>query len=155
MKKLLLSLLAVILVIEEWLWDALNHLAHRLVKILKLDGFERWLMSLSPAQSVIALVIPLLVVMPINLLALGLLVHGMVFQGILLEVIAKLFGTLFISRVFSLTKQQLLTYKIIKSTYTLISRWLGWAHRKVVETSIYKKSIIIKSYIHDFFKIAK
>ncbi len=67
MKKLLLSLLAVILIIEEWLWDALNHLAHRLVKILKLDGFERWLMSLSPAQSVIALVIPLLVVMPINL----------------------------------------------------------------------------------------
>jgi NADH:ubiquinone oxidoreductase subunit len=90
--------------------------------------------------------------MPINLLALGLLVHGMVFQGVLLEVFAKLFGTLFISRVFSLTKRQLITYKIINSTYTLISRWLAWAHRKVVETPIYKKAKIIKVYIRNYFK---
>lgn len=152
MKKLLLSLLAILLIIEEWLWDALNHLAHRLVKVLRLDGFERWLMDLSPAQSLIAFVIPMLVVMPINLLALRLMIHGMVFQAVLLEVIAKLFGTLFISRVFSLTKQQLLTYKIINSIYMLISYWLGWAHRKVVETSIYKKAKIIKLYIRNYFK---
>ena len=152
MKKLLLSIFAVFLIIEEWLWDGLNHLAHKLVKLLRLESFERWLMGLSPAQSLIAIVIPLFVVTPINLLALGLLVHGMVFQGVLLEVFAKLFGTLFISRVFSLTKRQLLTYKIINSTYTLISRWLAWAHRKVVETPIYKKAKIIKVYIRNYFK---
>lgn len=152
MKKILLSLLAVLLIIEEWLWDALNHLAHRLVKLLRLDSFERWLISLSPAYSLIAFVIPLLVVMPINLLALRLIVQGMVFQGILLEMFAKLFGTLFISRVFSLTKPQLLTYKIINFIYTTISHWLGWAHSKVVETAIYNKAKMTKLYIINYFK---
>jgi len=151
MKKILLSLLAVLIIIEEWLWEALNHLAHRLVKLLRLDGFERWLISLSPVHSLIAFVIPLLVVMPINLLALRLIVQGMVFQGVLLEVFAKLFGTLFISRVFSLTKQQLLTYKIINFTYKTISCWLDWAHKKVIETTIYKKAKSIKPYIAYYF----
>jgi hypothetical protein len=151
MKKLLLSILAVILIVEEWLWDALNNLAHILVKRLRLDGFEKWLMGLTPRQSVIAFVIPLLIVTPINLLALGLIIHGMVVQGVLLELFAKIFGTLFISRVFSLTKPQLLTFKFISFVYTVISHWLSWAHQKIIETPIYNHAVILKSSIRNYF----
>jgi hypothetical protein len=32
MKKILLAGLAILLIIEEWLWDALNALSHLLIK---------------------------------------------------------------------------------------------------------------------------
>lgn len=138
MKKILLSLFAIILVIEEWLWDVLTALGHALVQWLHLQKIERWLSQASPPQALVAFSIPLLLVTPLNLLAIGLLAHGLILQGIVLEIVAKLLGTLLVARVFALTKTQLLTYRFIHVTYTTITGWLAWAHQKVVDTAIYR-----------------
>ena len=84
--------------------------------------------------------IPLLIVTPINLLAIGLLAHGLILQGIGLEILAKLLGTLLVARVFALTKPQLLTFTFLRVIYTTITRWLQWAHQKITETSVYRWS---------------
>ena len=55
MKKMLLSLLAVILIIEEWLWDLLSALGHSLIRLLKLESVERWLSQTSPKTALIGL----------------------------------------------------------------------------------------------------
>ncbi|WP_347987852.1 hypothetical protein [Methylomonas sp. AM2-LC] len=137
MKKLLLTLLAVILIIEEWLWDILLAAGHYLVELLRLQNFERWLSQVSPNIALFAFMIPILIVTPINLAAFWLLLHGMLLEGILLEVLAKLLGTLLVARVFTITKTQLLTFSGIALVYTTISGWLHWAHAKIVETPIY------------------
>jgi hypothetical protein len=145
MKKILLSLLAIILVIEEWLWDVLSAFGHFLISLLHLEEFERWLNQVSPNMALIAFMIPLLIVTPINLAALVLLAHGLILQGILLEILAKLLGTLLVSRVFALTKAQLLTFKILAVIYSTIMRWLMWAHQKVIETKVYKLAKVLKA----------
>ncbi|MDD2737642.1 MAG: hypothetical protein PHR94_01785 [Methylomonas lenta] len=149
MKKILLSLLAIILVIEEWLWDALSAFGHFLISLLHLEEFERWLNQVSPNIALIAFMIPLLIVTPINLAALVLLAHGLILQGILLEILAKLLGTLLVSRVFALTKSQLLTFKILAVIYSTIMRWLMWAHQKVTETKVYKLAKVLKAQAKD------
>ncbi len=140
MKKLLLTLLAVLLIIEEWLWDFLSACGHYLAVLLRLENFERWLSQTSPNMALLAFTIPLLIVTPINLAAFWLLLHGLLLQGIMLEIFAKLLGTLLVARVFTLTKPQLLTFSAFALLYNTIMDWLRWAHDKVVETAIYQLS---------------
>ena len=138
MKKPLLSLLAVILIIEEWLWDLLTAFGHTLIRWLRLERVEQWLSQTSPTMALVAFSIPLLIVMPINLMAIILLAHGLILQGIGLELLAKLLGTVLIARVFALTKPQLLTFTFLRLVYTTITGWLQWAHHKVTETPVYR-----------------
>ncbi len=138
MKKFLLSLLAIILIFEEWLWDSLTAFGHSLVRWLNLWAVERWLSQTSPNMALVAFSLPLLIVTPINLVAIGLLAQGLILQGILLELLAKLLGTVLIARVFALTKPQLLTFVFLRFIYITINRWLQWAHQKITETPVYQ-----------------
>jgi hypothetical protein len=138
MKKILLSLLAIFLIIEEWLWDLLTAFGHSLAKLLNLEPFEQWLSQTTAPMALVAFSIPILIVTPINLAAFGLLAKGLILQGILTEILAKLLGTLLVARVFALTKPQLLTFAFLRTIYTTITRWLQWAHEKITETTIYR-----------------
>lgn len=138
MKKLFLSILAIILIIEEWLWDSLSAVGHCLAYYLGLARFENWLAQTKPYQALIAISIPIIIVTPINLTAFWLLAQGLILQGIALEIAAKLLGTIFIARFFSLTKNQLLTFRLIAWLYHTITHWLRWAHEKVTETAVYQ-----------------
>lgn len=147
MKKTLLSLLAIFLIIEEWLWDLLTALGRSLSQWLNLQRFEQWLSQTTATMALFAFSIPLLIVAPINLAAFSLLAKGLILQGILLEVLAKLLGTLLVARVFALTKPQLLTFVFLRVTYTTITRWLQWAHAKITETAIYRLAKQLKDQI--------
>ncbi len=156
MKKFLISLLAIILIIEEWLWDALSALGHFLAYHLGLARFELWLAQTSPYQALFAICIPVLLVTPINIAAVWLLINGLVLQGIALEIVAKLFGTLFIARFFTLTKKQLLTFRLLAWIYNTISYWLRWAHERIIETEVYRWAkeikLRVKATMADWFK---
>lgn len=145
MKKILLSLLAIFLLIEEWLWDSLTALGRLLSQWLHLKQFEQWLSQTTAAMALVAFIIPLLIVAPINLVAFKLLANGLILQSILMEVLAKLLGTLLVARVFALTKPQLLTFNFLRVTYTAITQWLQWAHRKIAETAVYRWAKQFKS----------
>lgn len=144
MKKLFLSILAVILIIEEWLWDSLSALGHFLALHLGLVRFEAWLAQTTPYLALFAISIPIMLVTPLNLVAFWMLAHGLILQGIALEIIAKLLGTLFIARFFSLSKKQLLTFRLIDWLYHTITFWLRWAHEKITETAVYQWAKRIK-----------
>jgi hypothetical protein len=63
-------------------------------------------------MALVAFSIPILIVVPVNLVAFGLMVNGLILQGIWMQVLAKLLGTLRVARVFVLIKPQLLTFVI-------------------------------------------
>lgn len=147
MKKLLLSILAIILIIEEWLWDTLSAVGHFLALHLGLVRFENWLAQTTPMLALLAISIPIVLVTPLNIAALMMLAHGMILQGIALEILAKLLGTVFIARFFKLSKQQLLTFRLIAWVYNTITFWLSWAHKKIIETAVYKWAKKVKAEI--------
>lgn len=156
MKKLLLSLFAIVLIIEEWLWDALSAFGHFLAFHLGLAKFENWLTHRTPYQALIAISVPVLLATPMNIAAFWLLANGMILQGIGLEIVAKLFGTLFVARFFTLTKQQLLTFRLIAWIYNTVTFWLKWAHERIIETSVYRAAkkfkALVKSLVAEWFK---
>lgn len=138
MKKIILSILAVLLIIEEWLWESLSAFGHCLAYYLGLARFENWLAQTTPYQSLIAISIPIVIITPINIAAIWLIAQGLILQGVALEICAKLLGTLFVARFFSLTKQQLLTFSLIAWVYYKITYCLHWAHEIITETAVYQ-----------------
>jgi len=132
------KILAIFLIIEEWLWDLLTAFGRSLFQWLNLEHFEQWLRQTDPTMALVAFSIPILIVAPINIVAFVLIAKGMILQGILMEVLAKLLGTLLVARVFALTKPQLLTFDFLNTIYTTITRWLHWAHGKVTDTTVYR-----------------
>ncbi len=151
MKKFFYSLLAIVLIIEEWLWELLTAIGQIFVRWLHLEKVERWLSQTSPNMALVAFSVPLLIVTPINLAAFWLLAHGLIVQGLLLEVAAKLLGTLLVARVFALTKTQLLTFRFFNSLYTTITGWLRWAHQKIIDTAVYRFAKRLKQDVKQRF----
>ncbi|QSA96491.1 hypothetical protein [Methylococcus sp. EFPC2] len=147
MKKLLLSLLAVVLIFEEWLWELLTSLGRQLARLLHLARFERWLSQVSPNVAVVAFAVPLGIVTPINLAAIWLLAHGLILQGVLVEILAKLLGTLLVARVFALTKTQLLSFSWFALIYNTLVAWLSWAHERISETAVYRLAMSTKERV--------
>ena len=137
-RKLLLSLLAILLIIEEWLWDLLTTLGSLLTRLLHLQRLELWLTQTPPRIALLAFIVPLLIVTPINLLGLGLIGNGLFLKGVAVEIFAKFLGTILIARVFKLTKNQLLTFRWFAWGYNKILSWLDWAHYQVTSTTVYR-----------------
>ncbi len=148
MKQFFLNILAIILLLEEWLWEGLSGLAHGLISLLRLQAVELWLTQTRPPVALAAMLAPLVIVGPLNFFAIWMLWQGHVLAFAGLELAAKLLGTLLVARVFCLTKPQLLTYRLINAVYVAVSGWLAWAHKKIVATTIYRLA-------HEFKAAAK
>ncbi|MFM8331147.1 MAG: hypothetical protein ACKN9T_05615 [Candidatus Methylumidiphilus sp.] len=144
MKKLLLSLLAVFLLVEEWLWDMLTAAGQRLVLWLRLAAFERWLAQSSPGVALAALALPMALVLPVKIAALLLFTHGQIVQGFALLLAAKLFATLLVSRMFAIAKPQLLSFAWFAAVYTVVTGWLAWAHGRIRATAVYRHATRLK-----------
>ncbi|MEW6037567.1 MAG: hypothetical protein AB1648_04875 [Pseudomonadota bacterium] len=147
LKQLFLSVLALLVLFEEWLWDILTVLGQRLSRLLHLERFDAWLSQVSPTQALIAFAIPLAVVAPLNVGAVLLMVHGAMTAGILLEIAAKLLGTLLVARVFRLARPALMSFGWFARLYDGIMRALRWAHALVQESQIYRGALACKESI--------
>ena len=151
-KRILLSLLALLLVFEEWLWDVLTVLGSRLSRLLRLARFEAWLKAAPPPVAFVAFAIPLIIVAPLNVVAFWMIARGIILQGVLLEIFAKLLGTLLVARVFALTRPQLMTLRWFAWLYGKITGWLRWAHARVVATAVYMHAQRIKAHVRAFLR---
>lgn len=151
LRKSLLSVLAMLLIIEEWLWDTLSIVGRIIALSLHLEYIEALLSTASPKIALLAFCIPLLIVTPLNLFAISLLANGLILEGVAIEIIAKLVGTLLIARTFAITKAQLLTFAWFSRMYWFINKWLSWARQRVAETEIYQLSKRLKAEIKGYF----
>jgi hypothetical protein len=150
LKRLFFSLLALLLIFEEWLWNLLTALGQQLSRWLHLERIEAWLQQAPPKLALLAFIVPLLIVTPINLASIWLLSKGMLLQGLALQLAAKLLATLLVARVFRLTKPQLLTFTWFARCYHFVVRWVRWAHHRVTETQLYQMLLVLKQQFKDW-----
>lgn len=147
LNRIFLPILAVFVIIEEWLWDILTLAGTWLSRLLHLERFDERLARASPNQALAALLIPLVIVTPLNILAVFLLTHGAILQGIALEIVAKLLGTLLVARVFRLVRASLLSFAWFAWIYHGITALLRWAHELIRNTALYRMSVAVKKMV--------
>src|SRR6266496_1694181 len=89
-------LLAIIFLIEAWLWDHLEPVVARVVALIPLRTFKQWLTervdSLSPAMTLIVFIVPVIPLFPLKLVGLWLLTHQYWLSAGLVIVLGKLVG---------------------------------------------------------------
>jgi hypothetical protein len=148
MKSTIQSILAVMLLLEEWLWDVLTDFEHCLTAWFHLEKMEQWLANTHPWVAMAAFVIPTLLFLPVEFAALSLSASGQVLEGVGLHILSQTLSTLLISWMFDITREQLMTFAWFALLYQTVTRWLDWAHGRLRETAAYRRALKLKLSTH-------
>src|ERR1700710_843773 len=117
-------LLALIFLIEAWLWDHLEPIVARLVAWIPLREFKEWLAervdTLSPAMTLIVFIVPVIPLFPLKLVGLWLLAHEYWVPAIFTIIFAKLVGVGLMPFVFDVTRPNLLEMAWFEKLYEFV-----------------------------------
>jgi hypothetical protein len=117
-------LLAVIFLIEAWLWDHLEPIVAWFVALIPLRSFKQWLAervdTLSPAMTLIVFIVPVIPLFPLKLVGLWLLAHEYWTSAIFTIIFAKFLGVGVAAFVFDVTRDKLLEMDWFEALYEFI-----------------------------------
>ena len=117
-------LLAIIFLIEAWLWDHLEPIVARVVALVPLRRFKQWLAervdSLSPAMTLVVFIVPVLPLFPLKLVGLWLLAHEYWLSAISTLVFAKFLGVGVTAFIFDVTRPKLLEMRWFEALYDFV-----------------------------------
>jgi hypothetical protein len=117
-------LLAIIFLIEAWLWDHLEPIVARVVALIPLRAFKQWLTervdSLSPAMTLIVFIVPVVPLFPLKLVGLWLLTHEYWLSAISTIVFAKFLGVGVTAFIFDVTRPKLLEMRWFEALYDFV-----------------------------------
>ena len=128
----LLILLAIVFLIEAWLWRHLEPIVESVVARIPLRAVKAriagTIRKLPPAATLIVFIVPVAMLFPFKLLGLWLLAHKHWIAASIVLVLAKLVSVAVTAFVFETTKPKLLKLGWFRWLYERVLAWLNWAH---------------------------
>jgi hypothetical protein len=128
-------LLAVIFLIEAWLWDHLEPIVARVVAKIPLRAFKHWLAervdTLSPAMTLIVFIVPVIPLFPLKLIGFWLLAHEYWLSAVVTILFAKFLGVGVTAFVFDVTRPKLLEMGWFGKLYEFVLALRAKAHELV------------------------
>jgi hypothetical protein len=119
-------LLAIIFLIEAWLWDHLEPIVAKVVAWIPLREFKQWLAdrvdALSPAMTLIVFAVPVIPLFPLKLFGMWLLVHEYWLTAAFTILFAKFVGVGVTAFIFDVTRDKLLEMRWFEALYEFIMR---------------------------------
>jgi len=117
-------LLAIVFLIEAWLWDHLEPVVAWFVSILPMRAFKQWLAdrvdALSPAMTLIVFAVPVIPLFPLKLVGLWLLAHEYWASAVFTILFAKFVGVGVTAFLFDVTRDKLLEMNWFEKLYDFI-----------------------------------
>ena len=117
-------LLAIIFLIEAWLWDHLEPIVAWWVAAIPLRAFKQWLAEriggLSPAMTLIVFVVPVIPLFPLKLFGLWLLTHEYWVSAFATILFAKFVGVGVAAFLFDVTRSKLLEMVWFEKLYDFV-----------------------------------
>jgi hypothetical protein len=155
--------LAIWIFLEEWVWDEMLAFMAWVGKLPPIHWAELQITKLPPYAALIAFVIPGAILLPFKLAAFWLIAHGHSIYGLWVFVIAKIIGTAFLARIFSLTKPALLTIGWFRRAYLALTAWKERLYAYVRSLPAYQRlresartiKLAIKAWWHETFGHAR
>ena len=117
-------LLAIIFLIEAWLWDHLEPIVAWFVALIPLRAFKQWLAeridTLSPAMTLIVFIVPVIPLFPLKLVGFWLLTHEYWLSAIVTIIFAKFLGVGVAAFIFDVTRPKLLEMQWFETLYEFV-----------------------------------
>jgi hypothetical protein len=120
------ALVVPLLLFEEWGWEPLAALVARLSHLPLWAALEERLRRLPPWGALLAFFLPVLLLLPVKVLALFLFGRGHAASALTVLVLAKLVGTAIVARIFQLVEGPLMRIPWFARWYP---RWKAWKDR--------------------------
>jgi hypothetical protein len=120
------ALAALLLLLEDWLWDWTLRLTERFAQHPLVRLAEARLAALPPMEALCAFALPLLALLPFKLAALYMIARGHLLTGALLLVAAKLPASALASHIYLATRPQLMSLGWFARLH---DAFLGWKAR--------------------------
>ncbi|NGZ84334.1 hypothetical protein [Duganella aceris] len=124
----LVYLAALLLLLEDWLWELGMRGMSRLAAWPPLHRLEAWICRLGPKAALVLFVLPATLLFPVKLIALWAMANGYPLTGLLVIVLAKLGGAAAVARLYLLTRPVLLSIVWFAALLTwflaLKERWI-------------------------------
>jgi len=128
-------LLAIIFLIEAWLWDHLEPLVAAVVAALPLRAFKQWLAervdTLSPAMTLIVFIVPVIPLFPLKMIGVWLLMHQYWLSALTTILFAKMLGVGVTAFVFDVTRPKLLEMAWFEKLYEYVLALRAKCHELV------------------------
>lgn len=149
-------LAAIIVIIEDWLWDDLARLATAIGRLPVLRQLEALIAGLPPYAALLTFGAPTLLLIPVKLSALWLIAHGQHALGLLTVVLAKFAGTALVARIFMLTRKSLLRIGWFAALYTRFTAFSERVHATIHRTRLYqiihRQSVRVKTAVKEWLR---
>jgi len=117
-------LLAIIFLIEAWLWDHCEPIVAKVVALIPLRTFKQWLAdrvdTLSPAMTLIVFIVPVIPLFPLKLIGMWLLVHEHWASAVFTILFAKMLGVGVTAFIFDVTRSKLLEMSWFEKLYEFV-----------------------------------
>jgi hypothetical protein len=131
-RLLLQTLVALIIVFEEWGWRPLAAGLARLARLKPVAWLEAHIQRLPPYGALLVFGAPSVLILPLKLVAVFLIASGREFEATMLFIGAKIIGTAIVARLFQLTEAQLLQIPWFARMYGVFMPWknalTAWVH---------------------------
>jgi hypothetical protein len=128
-------LLAVLFLVEAWLWHRLSALLGRVLAALGLPRLKErlaaWVERLPPPAALLLFVVPALGLLPVKLMGLWMLAHGHWLGALAVLGAAKLAGVGVTAFLFQAARPRLLQMPWFAWVHGRVMAALGWAHRQL------------------------
>ena len=141
----LMLLAALLMFLEEVLWEALKRLMAAFGRLPVIRSVEAAIGRLPPYAAAVVFLIPGTLLLPVKLGALWLLANGHPMLGCQLIIGAKLLGTALVARIFTLTKPQLMTLGWFSAIYHFVMRWRAVLYGWVIASGAWHKVLALRA----------
>lgn len=125
-------ILALLFLVEAWLWDHLAPIVARVVALIPLARFKRWLANaiagLSPWATLPVFLVPFIALLPLKFLEVYLLATHNWLGAAAVIVGAKVVGLGVVAFIFDVTRDKLLQMAWFRRVYVWMLALRQWAH---------------------------
>ncbi|HXG91497.1 MAG TPA: hypothetical protein VNN73_03895 [Blastocatellia bacterium] len=130
-------LAAIVILLEDWLWDDLARLAASIGRLPIFRQIESFIVWLPPYAALAFFAAPTLLLLPVKLAAIYFISHGRATLGMLTIVAAKIGGTALVARIFTLTRPKLMRIG-----------WFVWLYEKFIAFKARVYSAIKSTFVY-------
>ncbi len=127
--------LAILFLIESWIWDHVKDWLRRLERALGLERFEAWLAGvvdgLSPPMVLALFAVPMIGVLPFKVATLALFAQGHIVLGLLFTFVVKSLTLGVEAFLFDICRDKLLQMQWFAQIYSIVLDVRAWALLKV------------------------
>lgn len=131
-------LAAIVILVEDWLWDDLARLAAAIGRLPVFHQIEMLIAGLPPYAALVFFAVPSLLLVPVKLLALYFISHGHAMFGLLTVIGAKVAGTALVARIFTLTRPRLLRIGWFAWAYERFTAFKASVYAAIKATALYR-----------------